>query len=560
MAGTTDLIKLQEDVVLQSKSVKGHLNVTMNEVHDENFTKPDMSATDKFPEKVVDQENQPPLDKSVEQAADDTKDLLFCGNPEYAQESDYFATDGEAGSSSPVFRADDGNKNAQVDTSNEIICPTQRNTGSDPISTVGLVEVEALSSPMVPSRQPQHDENVNAIEQSDGQDDKNSDCLEEGVDNTFNYDPDDSTNEDPFPLERDITSQPFPEYNIPVDVNREDNGSVDSGIHSSSSVLHEHDTGVDGDGHEHDVDGSEHEQVGGAPTMVNEEVIYNQEVITLNRNMDVKKNLGSDCVVQAQGESKLVISVQSNLEKMKLVQKLFKESACFKGWSSELQKIPLVELDRCKVELVTEKNYKKYVTTVDGSLDVLLKGGDGADGTDKEEPIQSVPATQTSHDNSDGHDTTLNAPFEEDEPTLESLFQVAHAKTGHQPNCDGNNEPLKPLRHQIALKRTANSTKPSKKPKTSDNRNTPASDALDPKPLPTVKPRESKVGKRSKTTAEEPAKSKKQSRSKKSDGIEQQEAEHELLLEALMHLQKDDGNGNTNDEFSMDDYHMVVNI
>ena len=123
----------------------------MNEVHDENFAKPDMSATDKFPEKVIDQENQPPLDKSVEQAADDTKDSLFSGNPEYAQESDYFATDGEAGSSSPVFRADDGNKNAQVDTSNEIICLTQRNNGSDPISTVGLVEVEARSSPMVPS-------------------------------------------------------------------------------------------------------------------------------------------------------------------------------------------------------------------------------------------------------------------------------------------------------------------------------------------------------------------------------------------------------------------------
>ena len=160
---------------------------------------------------------------------------------------------------------------------------------------------------------------VDAIEQSDGQDDENSDCPEEGVDDTFNYDPDDSTNEDPFPLERDITSKPFPEYNIPVDVNGEDNGSVDSGIHSSSSVLREHDTGVNGDGHEHDVDGSEHEQVGGAPAMVNEEVIYNQEVITLNRNMDVKKNLDSDCVVQAQGESKLVVSVQSNLEKMKLV-------------------------------------------------------------------------------------------------------------------------------------------------------------------------------------------------------------------------------------------------
>ena len=495
MARTTDLTKIQQDVVLQSKAIKGHLNITMNAVHDENVTKPDMSATDNCPKKVVDQENQSPQEKSVEQAADDTKDSLFSGNQDYTQESDYFVTDGEAASSSSIFRADDGNKNAPVDMSNEIICPTQRNTGSDPISTVGLVEIEALSSPMVPSGQPQCDDNVNAIENSDCQDNENSDGPEEGVDDTFNYDPGDSTNEDTYPFERDITSQPFPEYNIPVDVNGEDNGSVDSGIHSPSSVLHEHDTGVNGDGHEHDVDGSEHEQVGGAPTMGNEELIYNQEVITLNRNMDVKKNLGSDCVVQAQGESKLVVSVQSNLDKMKLVQKLFKESVSFKGWSSELQKIPLVELDRCNVELVTEKNYERYVTTVDGSLDVLLKGGDGTDGTDKEEPIQSVPAPQTSHDNSNGHDSTLNAPFEEDEPTLESLSQVAPAKTGHPPNFDGNNEPLKPLRHQTAQKRTANSTKLSKKPKTSDNSKAPPSDASDPKPWPTVKPRASKVGK-----------------------------------------------------------------
>ena len=32
VAGTTDLKKLQEDVMLQSKSVKGHLNITFNEV------------------------------------------------------------------------------------------------------------------------------------------------------------------------------------------------------------------------------------------------------------------------------------------------------------------------------------------------------------------------------------------------------------------------------------------------------------------------------------------------------------------------------------------------
>ena len=156
------------------------------------------------------------------------------------------------------------------------------------------------------------------------------------MDDSINYHPDDSSKEDPFLFKKDLTSHPFPQYNIPVDAKGKDNGSVDSGIHSSSSVLYEHDFGVDGDEHEHGVDGSEHEQVGGAQKIVNEEVIYNQEVITLNCNMDMKKNLGPDRVVQAQGESKLVVSVQSNLDKMKLVQKLFKESASFKGWLSEL--------------------------------------------------------------------------------------------------------------------------------------------------------------------------------------------------------------------------------
>ena len=154
VAGTIDLKKLQEDVVLQSKSVKGHLNVTFNEVKvpDESIAKPEMCAPDKSPEKLSDQENQPPLDKSVEQAADDMKDSLFSGKPDDPQEKDYFATEnetyGEAGSVSPVFRADnplpteadDGKENAQVDTANEIICPTQMHTGSDPISAVDLLK------------------------------------------------------------------------------------------------------------------------------------------------------------------------------------------------------------------------------------------------------------------------------------------------------------------------------------------------------------------------------------------------------------------------------------
>ena len=86
-----------------------------------------------------------------------------------------------------------------------------------------------------------------------------------------------------------------------------------------------------------------------------ENTIYNQEVIKLNKNLFVEKDVGSDCLIQAEGQSKVVVSVQSDLEKMKLVQKLFTEAACFKGWSAEITKIPLVSLKRCKVEVVTEK-------------------------------------------------------------------------------------------------------------------------------------------------------------------------------------------------------------
>ena len=123
------------------------------------------------------------------------------------------------------------------------------------------------------------------------------------MDDSINFPADDSsiTNDDPFPLEKDITSHPFPECNIPQKEQEVDNTSIDSGIHSSSSLLHKHDCGVDGNEHEHGVYGIEHEEVGGVggqDNIVNEDVIYNQEVITLNHNMDVKKNLGSDCVVQ----------------------------------------------------------------------------------------------------------------------------------------------------------------------------------------------------------------------------------------------------------------------
>ena len=64
--------------------------------------------------------------------------------------------------------------------------------------------------------------------------------------------------------------------------------------------------------------------------------------------------------------------MQSDLEKMRLVQKLFREAAALKGWSSELTRIPLVELERCEVELITENNYIQYVGIIDGKFGCLF--------------------------------------------------------------------------------------------------------------------------------------------------------------------------------------------
>ena len=557
VAGTTDITKLQEDVVSQCKSGKGHLNITVNEipVSEEINSKPQMS----------DQENHPPVAEAVEQKVDDTKESLFSDHADQPQESDYFATKHNSaeddGSASPIFRV---NNNAEVDTSNEVIGPTQVDTHPNPILTLGLVEVDALSSPILQSAQPQHEENVVSTEDSNGHystqdDDENIDVPGEGVDDSsINFPADDSsiTNDDPFPFEKDITSHPFPEYNIPQNEEEVDNTSIDSGIHSSSSVQHEHDFGVEGNEHEHGVYGVGNEEVGDQDNIVNEDVIYNQEVITLNRNGDVKKNLGSDCVVQAQGETKLVVSVQSNVEKMKLVQKLFNESASFKGWSLELKKIPLVELDRCEIELVTDKNYTKYVTTVDGSLDVYLKGGEGAEAIHKKGQVQSVPATQTSNDNSDRDETSLNAAFE-DAPSLESQSQVAQAMSAQQPESD-DTKPAEPLRCPTARKRTANTTKPSKKPKTSDNRKPEASDAVQPKSPPTVKPRRANVVNPSKGPAQKPAKQKQPSASKNPAPSGDHEVESELLLETLMCSEKENDNGQTEQKFGMFQYFCGV--
>ena len=97
--------------------------------------------------------------------------------------------------------------------------------------------------------------------------------------------------------------------------------------------MHEHDEHI-GEGEGDTISGDVPEKEPGIDN------IYNQEVIKLNKNLNLERDIGSDCVIQAKGQSKVVVSVQSDLEKMRLVQKLFREAAAFKGWSSELTHIP----------------------------------------------------------------------------------------------------------------------------------------------------------------------------------------------------------------------------
>ena len=127
--------------------------------------------------------------------------------------------------------------------------------------------------------------------------------------------------------------------------------------------------------------------------------------------------------------------------------------------------------------------------------------------------------------------------------------------TAHQPKSD-DTKPAEPLRHQTARKRTANTTKPSKKPKTSDNRKPAASDAVQPKSPPTVKPRTANVVKPSKGPAQKPAKPKQPKSAPSGD----HEVESELLLESLMGSEKENDNGQTEEKFSMFQYFCGVEI
>ena len=93
------------------------------------------------------------------------------------------------------------------------------------------------------------------------------------------------------------------------------------------------------------------------------------------------------------------------------------------------KKIPLVVLDKCEIEVVTEKKYSKYVTTEDGKLDLSLEGGEGdADTvleTDTAPESNNADVQQSADqknvnttDNSEGN-STVNVAMEDEAPSLE---------------------------------------------------------------------------------------------------------------------------------------------
>ena len=329
---------------------------------------------------------------------------------------------------------------------------------------------------------------------------------------------------------------------------------IDSNVLSSpspSSLLHEHDEHI---GEGDTISGDDPEKEHG-----DDNVIYNQEVIKLNKDLNLERDIGSDCVIQAKGQSKLVVSVQSDLEKMRLVQKLFREAAAFKGWSSELTRIPLVELEKCDVELITEKNYTHYVGTTDGKLDVYLQGGEG-----------SEPYIGDSQEEDQSANAALNQPMDEnDGPSLENLSQIPQPVPAVTPQPQIVHDAVKPVKPQTAWKRTSNTSKLSKKQKVTHHDDMQPSESQQKQSkkdagnkAPAIK-KEKSAGKKSAKPKEEPMEVKpstsgipKQTKSKKSaksksSSVGGDEDSGELLLESLMCTEKMDEDDSNWEEFSM---------
>ena len=187
VAGTTDISQLQKDVVRDSKGMKGHLNLTYNDVkeNEEPNVQSEVVTHEEPPLKPANGENS----EKIDERPDDTKDSLFSGKYDVVNESDYFCSQNESDlesvMGSPVFTVkqpltsihEEVEDESVCDTSNEVIAPTQMRENSDPISTVGLVEVDNLSSLVIPSGQvpPQETtmtaEETNAMDSSQDADD-----------------------------------------------------------------------------------------------------------------------------------------------------------------------------------------------------------------------------------------------------------------------------------------------------------------------------------------------------------------------------------------------------
>ena len=179
VVGMTDISQLQKDVVRDSKGMKGHLNVTYNDVkeNEEPNVQSEVVPHEEPPVKSGNEENSKKVDESLHEHPDDMKDSLFSGKDDVVNESDYFGSENESdlesAMGSPVFTVkqqlpsipEEVEDESVCDTSNEVIALTQMRENSDPISTVGLMEVDNLGSPVIPSGQVPPEENAMTAEE-----------------------------------------------------------------------------------------------------------------------------------------------------------------------------------------------------------------------------------------------------------------------------------------------------------------------------------------------------------------------------------------------------------
>ena len=174
---------------------------------------------------------------------------------------------------------------------------------SDPISTVGLLEVDNLSSTVIPSGQvpPQEAtmtaEEANAMDSSQDADDNivcpdNADSPNSSKPNKYQI-----MKSGNAPQEESTIND---EDAVPQSMN---SSGIDSNVLSSpspSSLLHEHDEHI-GEGEGDTISGDVPEKEPG-----NDNVIYNQEVIKLNKDLNLERDIGSDCVIQPRDKVKLL--------------------------------------------------------------------------------------------------------------------------------------------------------------------------------------------------------------------------------------------------------------